>query len=649
MQSRSNCRASSFAAPALPWPSNAAARGTPASRLAAKESSFYRFSDSAYNSASLGTPKTELHIRSARLRHQYMGSDNMHATRPRAAGLASVGWNTFFCLLLFLILAYPDNSRAQSPTVYIYDQLGRLVGVVDPATETAVYTYDSNGNILSISRHSSSQISIIGFTPNNGAASTTVRIYGTGFSAVATQDSVKFDRVQATIKSASATEIVTSVPTGATTGPISVTAPGGSVSSTTPFTIGPSKSPTITGFAPNIGSPGTAVGVTGTNFQTTLTSDAVRFNLTLSQVASATALNIKTNVPTGATSGHISLATPYGNATSTTDFFAPPPPYGAADVAFTGRMSTGETSTLTISTTGKIGLMIFDELSSHRASLVASNVTFGCVTLSILSPSGVTLGSNNNVCKGVTSLVDTPILSDDGTYTILAQPTIGTGSADITLYDVAHDFTSSITPNGPPVNVKLTTPGQNAELTFNGTKGQKVSLNFSSSTFPTCSPNLSIVNPDGTVLVSQTCIGLEGFVAAQTLPTTGLYRILLTASDPSIGSMVANLYKVVDVTGGIAINGSSVMLNLPTPGQTAALTFSGNGNQQITVHGTNNTITCVTVGIVKPDGTLVFSQLDCGSSFDLPTQTLPTTATYTLSIVPNQADTGSVTMKITSP
>ena len=573
----------------------------------------------------------------------------MRATGQNVRSLATADRKPALCLTLVLAMAFAIGAQAQNGTVYIYDELGRLMGVVDPTTETAVYTYDANGNILSISRHSSSQIFVIGFTPNNGTASTTVRIFGTGFSATTTQDTVRFNGVQAKIKSASATEIVTSVPNGATTGPINVTAPGGSVSSTTPFTIGPSKSPTITGFTPNIGSRGAAVGITGTNFQTTPASNAVRFNLTLSQVTSATAPNIKTRVPTGATSGHISLATPFGNATSTADFFAPPPPYTAADVAFSGRMSTGGTSILTIGTTGKIGLMLFDELSSHRVSLVASKVTSGCFTLSILSPSGVTLGSNNNVCNGLSTLVDTPTLSEDGTYTILAQPTIGTGSVDITLYDVAHDFTSSITPNGPPVDVKLTTPGQNAELTFSGTKAGKISLNFSNSTFPTCSPNLSIVNPDGSVLDSQTCIGLEGFVAAQTLPTTGTYRILLTTSDPNTGSMVANLYKVVDVTGSIAINGSTVTVSLTTPGQTAALTFGGNSNQQITVHATNNTITCVTLGIVKSDGTLLFSELECGSSFDLPTQTLPTTGPYKLSIVPNQADTGSLRLKITSP
>ena len=43
-----------------------------------------------------------------------------------------------------------------SHIVYTYDELGRLTGVVAPAGETGVYTYDVVGNLLSIERRSSS-------------------------------------------------------------------------------------------------------------------------------------------------------------------------------------------------------------------------------------------------------------------------------------------------------------------------------------------------------------------------------------------------------------------------------------------------------------------------------------------------------------
>jgi hypothetical protein len=293
--------------------------------------------------------------------------------------------------------------------------------------------------------------------------------------------------------------------------------------------------------------------------------------------------------------------------------------------------------------------MVFDETSDHRVSLVARNVTFVCGTLSILSPSGVKLASNNNICKGITGFLDTPMLSEDGTYTILAQTSGSTGSVAITLYDVVHDFTSSITPDGPPVVVRLTIPGQNAELTFSGTSGEHVSLNLMNGTFPFCSPNVSIINPDGTILTSATCFGPGGFVPSQTLPTTGTYTILLTMADAGTGSITANLYKVTNVTGAIAINGSPVTVSLTTPGQVAALTFKATANEKATVHVTNSTIACVTIGIVKPDGTSLISKLECGGNFALPTQTLPATGTYTLLVVPNQADTGSLAVRITSP
>jgi YD repeat-containing protein len=225
----------------------------------------------------------------------------MYATWPRVSAHATQVTTLLFCLALFLILALPESSRSQSGTVYVYDELGRLVGVVDPSSGAARYVYDAAGNIVSVSRYSSTQVSIIQFTPNSGPTSTTVKIYGTGFSATKTQDKIKFNGVEAIVVSASSTEIVTSVPVGAATGLITVITPAGSASSTQPFTIGLAKSPTITGFTPRIGSPATVVNIAGTNFQTTPATDAARFNVALSQVASATALNIKTSVPVGAT------------------------------------------------------------------------------------------------------------------------------------------------------------------------------------------------------------------------------------------------------------------------------------------------------------------------------------------------------------
>lgn len=48
---------------------------------------------------------------------------------------------------------------------YVYDGLGRLTAVIDPATDTALYHYDAVGNLTGITRQSSATLSVISVTP----------------------------------------------------------------------------------------------------------------------------------------------------------------------------------------------------------------------------------------------------------------------------------------------------------------------------------------------------------------------------------------------------------------------------------------------------------------------------------------------------
>ena len=43
----------------------------------------------------------------------------------------------------------------------MYDRLDRLIAVVDPAGDTALYQYDAVGNLTGISRQSSTLVSVI--------------------------------------------------------------------------------------------------------------------------------------------------------------------------------------------------------------------------------------------------------------------------------------------------------------------------------------------------------------------------------------------------------------------------------------------------------------------------------------------------------
>ena len=124
----------------------------------------------------------------------------------------------------------------QADMTYVMDDLGRLAAVIDPATETALYSYDKVGNLLGIARRSSALLSLIEFAPKCGAPAQ-VTLWGTGYSATPSQNTVTVGGLAAAVTSATATTLVISVPPGAS-GTLTVTTPSGSTTSSQSFTAG---------------------------------------------------------------------------------------------------------------------------------------------------------------------------------------------------------------------------------------------------------------------------------------------------------------------------------------------------------------------------------------------------------------------------
>ena len=233
-----------------------------------------------------------------------------------------------FPTVLLILASLTQAQTNNGPVNYIYDDLGRLVAVIDGQGNAAIYAYDAVGNILSISRVTAGQVSIIYFTPSSGPVGMSVTISGTRFSTTANQNTVQFNGTTATVVSATATQIVATVPMNATSGPISVTSPSGSATSSSSFTVTTgSDAPTITGFSPTIGTPGTSVTVTGTNFDPTPGNNHLKFNITSQSVDSVTnTTSIATTVPAQTASGPLSISTVHGTAVSSQDFYIPFPP-----------------------------------------------------------------------------------------------------------------------------------------------------------------------------------------------------------------------------------------------------------------------------------------------------------------------------------
>ncbi|BCM89738.1 thermophilic serine proteinase [Abditibacteriota bacterium] len=176
---------------------------------------------------------------------------------------------------------------------------------------------------------------IASFSPASGPVGTQVTINGTNLS---TATAVKFGTVAAAINSKTATQIVTTVPTGAVTAKINVTTPAGTVISAANFTVttATSTAPTITSFTPVSGPVGTQVTINGANLSTVT---SVKFNGLAAVIKGKNATQIVAVVPTGAITGRISVTSGTGTATSAGNFTVttttPTPDTTAPVVAFT--------------------------------------------------------------------------------------------------------------------------------------------------------------------------------------------------------------------------------------------------------------------------------------------------------------------------
>src|SRR5439155_1230252 len=154
--------------------------------------------------------------------------------------------------------------------------------------------------------------------PASGPVGTSVTISGTNFTGAT---AVLFNSVSASFTVNSATAITATVPAGATSGPISVTTPDGTASSASSFTV--INPPTISSFMPGSGPVGTNVTINGTNFTG---ASAVLFNGTSASFTVNSATSIAATVPSGATTGPISVTTSGGTASSAGSFTVINPP-----------------------------------------------------------------------------------------------------------------------------------------------------------------------------------------------------------------------------------------------------------------------------------------------------------------------------------
>jgi len=272
---------------------------------------------------------------------------------------------------------------------------------------------------------------IASFAPASGPVGTAVTITGTNFTGAT---AVAFNGVSATFTTSSATTIQAVVPAGATTGPISVTTPGGTATSGSAFTVIPA--PVITGFAPASGPSGSSVTINGTGLSG---ATAVAFNGTSATFTVPSDSAIQATVPAGATTGTLSVTTPGGTATSGGAFtvlsppaiagFAPAAGPAGTSVTINGGNFTGATAV------AFNGVSASFTVSSDTA--IQTAVPAGATT----GPISVTTAGGTTASTGAFAIVGPPAIAG-------LSPASGAVGTSVTIGGSSLSGASAVTFNG---------------------------------------------------------------------------------------------------------------------------------------------------------------------------------------------------------
>src|SRR5262249_5280984 len=101
--------------------------------------------------------------------------------------------------------------------------------------------------------------------------------------------------------------------------------------------------------------------------------------------------------------------------------------------------------------------------------------------------------------------------------------------------------------------------------------------------------------------VVSTWVGTGGaYLDATVLPVTGAYTILIDPRGFDIGSMTVTLYNVPpDVTSTITPGAPATAVEIGTPGQNAAFTFSGTAGDRVTLRASGVSIPSTDVTIIR--------------------------------------------------
>jgi hypothetical protein len=312
----------------------------------------------------------------------------------------------------------------------------------------------------------------------------------------------------------------------------------------------------------------------------------------------------------------------------------------------------GSTTNVATSSPGQNAYLSFTTtVPNQRVSVLFQNSTYGSLKASILRPDATPQYSPATTVTASDTFVDTKVLVAVGTYKVFVDPQgSATGNVDVKIYNVPADVTGSLATNGTQTTIATATPGQNALYTFSGNAGQRVSLDVPEGTSTYDSAKVTILKPDGTALATALTVfpSLEAFQSPVVLPVTSTqYKVKVDPQGPATGQLDVKLFIVASDVAGALTPGVAKVVNITSAGQNALLTYAGTAGQRISFNLTGSTLEDAKFKVTKPNGaTLVLSTSFGTSGLFVDSKALDISGTYKVSIDPQIAATGSVTVTL---
>jgi YD repeat-containing protein len=521
------------------------------------------------------------------------------------------------------------------------------VTAVHAASNVVRYTYDAVGNIVAIQRINTALVSIADFAPSTGAAGTAVTITGTGFSATTAGNAVAFNGVAAVVTVATATTLAVTVPAGASTGKITVAVGGSTAISAQDFVVAPPGAPTITAFAPAAGGVGTAVTVTGTNFDPAAGATSVKLNQSPASASSVAATLLTFAVPAATGSGRIRVTTGGGSAVSIGDFIVPPVNVAAADIIVAARLvPNGAAQGIDILAASKYGAVLFDgnvgDWLSLQLGSFAINPAGGAITYTVYKPDNTQLSSGTLSSTALS--IHLPQLPVGGTYAVL----LGTGIAQVSL-DLRLETNRLVPADGTTLAVARSA-GQTTRALIAAVAGEQSALMVSGMTIAPAGTGLdyTIALPNGGTFRRGTAFGLGSTSLLPPFTVTGTHTVTLA---PNVAT-TQSAFQVRLVAGTpLPVDGVVLDLAIANPGEGARLTFAGFAGENLgfgmkSVALTPASAGLATFAVYRPDASLLASgrcftdDTECSANL----ASLPVSGTYSVIVQPANGASGTMRM-----